>query len=122
MHVLWSCPKLQRLWEDIDKFLKKLPVSLETIPPGMALLHLGTMDLPPQERLIMNHIFIVTKNVIAANWKSPIIPKLADILKIVDSNLLAEKAWAIRCGNLQSFLGRASLWPTIYIQSKLSEL
>ncbi|OCT57442.1 hypothetical protein XELAEV_18003516mg [Xenopus laevis] len=121
LHIFWSYPKLQNMWIDINNFLKKLPVSLDTIPPGMVLFHLGTMDLPPQERLIMNHIFITTRNMIASNWKSLIIPKIDEIRKRVESNLLAEKSWAIRCGTLQSFLRRASLWPTIYTESTLLE-
>ncbi|OCT87276.1 hypothetical protein XELAEV_18020974mg [Xenopus laevis] len=120
MHIFWLCPRIQKIWEELEKILGQLPMSLTQIPPGMALLHLKTMDLPPRERLIYNHIFIVTRMLIVENWKSSVIPTIEEILKKVDFNLKAERSWAIRCGDLQAFQKRASLWPSIYPESKLS--
>ncbi|OCT78964.1 hypothetical protein XELAEV_18030057mg [Xenopus laevis] len=104
------------------KVLQKLPVNLTHIPPGMALLHLGIRDLPKRERLIFHHIFVCTRLLIVDNWKSPYVPKITEILKKVDFNFTAEKSWAVKCGNLQTFLDRVSLWLSVYPASKLSEI
>ncbi|OCT91568.1 hypothetical protein XELAEV_18014627mg [Xenopus laevis] len=109
------------IWEEVEKVLQTLPVNLTHIPPGMALLHLGIRDLPKRERLILHHIFVSTRLLIVDNWKSPYVPKITEILKKVDFNLTAEKSWAVKCGDLQTFLDRASLWLSVYPASKLSE-
>ncbi|OCT55848.1 hypothetical protein XELAEV_18007748mg [Xenopus laevis] len=118
-HVFWECPKIQDMWKEVENILKRLPVNLSHIPPHMALLHLKVIDLPPRERFIHNHVYVSTRILLAENWKLNYIPKIEEIIKRVEFNLSAEKAWATKIGSLDSFMAKIRMWSLVYPETKL---
>ncbi|OCT55999.1 hypothetical protein XELAEV_18003731mg [Xenopus laevis] len=93
-------PKIKKLLQPEKTNLKRIPTfykSLLEFKDETPRWQLRTMDLPPQERLIMNHIFITTRNLIASNWKSLIIPKIDEILKsrikLISRKIMGYQMW-----------------------------
>lgn len=110
VHTFWSCPKLQKLWGDIEDLLTRVTNLTLSKDPLTYLLGKPFPRLPRRSQTLLNQILTATRIAIAAKWKSPDPPTLTDVIKRVNSNRYFEERMAFLQNETPKFLQVWSVW------------
>lgn len=90
LHILWTCPHLQQLWLGVQNMLREVLHLPITLTPQLAILNLNIDELPTHLRQVTVHILLATKLLLTRNWKSNIIPPIAEVVKVVQTHYTYE--------------------------------
>lgn len=91
MHRFWFCPLVRAFWNDVETYLRNVG-----LVQNMSFLNLKMIILGNDEMLVVNHIIIVGKTMIAGKYSLSV-----DILlTILKRDMITEKHIALERGKL----------------------
>lgn len=83
-HMWWQCPVTRAFWRRIQNMLTELFGYNFLLSPALAILDLGSEDVPFPHRTALQHILIGARFVIAQHWNSPASLPLAEVITRVN--------------------------------------
>lgn len=99
LHMFWACKHLTSFWNQNFSQISRITGILTRPSPSLTILHLGIETSPPNFRVVVSHILLAARSLIAQLWKADKAPNVSEVLKIVQTNYVHESLLADRRGN-----------------------
>uniref|UniRef100_A0A803JHE0 Reverse transcriptase domain-containing protein n=1 Tax=Xenopus tropicalis TaxID=8364 RepID=A0A803JHE0_XENTR len=110
LHIFWTCPKIQPLWNNIADLLTNLTAQVLPKDPLTYLLGRPFPELSKYSQALANQVLTMTRIALAAKWKSIDPPTIAEVITRVNSNRRFEDRIAFLQNKSANFLKVWSIW------------
>ena len=114
VHMFWSCRNLTSFWNSVFSCVSGMTGILIRPNPGLAVLHIGIDLFPPEFRVVITHVLLAARTLIAQHWKADRAPNVSEVLRLTQVNYVHESLLAYRRGVRDRFDSVWKIWTDWY--------
>lgn len=81
LHMWWSCPRTAFFWREVADLLSTVLQYKVTLSPELAVLDMHLISYPRPYRMVLQHVLISARFVIAQNWNSPNPLRISEVIR-----------------------------------------
>lgn len=81
LYMFWTCKHLTSFWHNIFRSISNITGILTPPNPSLAILNIGIENFPPDFRVVITHILLVSRPLIVKHWKSDKAPYTSEVFK-----------------------------------------
>ena len=109
-HILWECPVIRPVWEEIFSLAARVTGVEVPLSPGLAVLSLGLEFFSKTNRAVISHILMSTRLAITRHWRDHTAPTMREIITTTSTHIDYERMFAASQGRAMEAHGRWRAW------------